>query len=406
MIGRIYKAATEASGLIQGPQRVPYLFYKVAHDSVRSRFALRHLYSYTITRRQTDEALAGLISWMLRAQRADGGIAAYYSLLTGYSESYPEVTGYIIPTLYDFSRTHHREDARKAAERATEWLLSIQLKSGAFAGGLHGEDNGPSVFNTGQILQGLVRGWKETGTSRIRDAALAAGDWLLNVQQADGSWAGEAAYQGGAHTYYSMVAWALAQLEEQSGEERYGLAAERNMDWVLSHLRPNGWIDGINLQGHPNYLHFVAYIIQGVLECALLRHRNDAVEAIKNPAWTLLRKFEKKKDLPGAFEHDFTTGHGFTCLTGNAQMSCVWLRLSEVTRDLRYLNSALKMNELLKERLPERGASGVRGGVSGSYPIWGAYQPFRYISWGCKFLADALSMEEHATQQIEAECAS
>ena len=28
----------------------------------------------------------------------------YYSLLTGYSDSYPEVTGYIIPTLYDFGR--------------------------------------------------------------------------------------------------------------------------------------------------------------------------------------------------------------------------------------------------------------------------------------------------------------
>ncbi len=30
-------------------------------------------------------------------------------------------------------------------------------------------------------------------------------------------------------------------------------------------------------------------------------------------------------------------------------MSCVWLRLYAVTGDLRYLNAALKMNEMLKE---------------------------------------------------------
>jgi len=407
MTGRIYKATVEASGLIRGPQRVPYLLYRVAQDSLRRRFELRHLYSYTSTHRPTDRALAELIAWIIRAQRTEGGIAAYYSVLTGYSESYAEVTGYIIPTLYDFARTHHAEDALQAADRATEWLLSIQFSSGAFAGGLHGEVAQPSIFNTGQILQGLVRAWKETGSAKTRDAALAAGDWLLMMQQQNGSWSGKGAYQGGAHTYYSMVAWALAQLAEQSGEERYGLASEKNIDWVLSHLKPNGWIDGINLQGHPNYLHFVAYIIQGVLECALLRHRRDAVEAIAIPAWVLLRKFENRKDLPGAFENDFTSGQRFTCLTGNAQMSCTWLRLFEVTGDLRYLNAALKIDELLKERLPMSGASGARGGVSGSYPIWGAYQPFRYISWGCKFLADALMLEEHAMQKIEAaECAS
>jgi len=79
----------------------------------------------------------------------------------------------------------------------------------------------------------------------------------------------------------------------------------------------------------------------------------------------------------------------------------VWLRLFEVTGDLCYLNAALKMNEMLKQSLPLTGGRGVAGGVAGSYPIWDAYQPLRFISWGCKFLADALMLEQRLTRQVE-----
>jgi hypothetical protein len=204
-----------------------------------------------------------------------------------------------------------------------------------------------------------------------------------------------------------MVAWALAELSEHSPDQRhdrgadYGRAAEKNLDWVLSHFRPSGWIDGINLRGHPNYLHFIAYVLQGVLECAILRRRSDAIDAVAKSAWVLLRKFETNKYLSGSYEPDFKGGHRFTCLTGNAQMSSVWLRLFEVTGDLRYLNAALKMNEMLKQLIPARGLRGIAGGVNGSYPVWGRYQPLRYISWGCKFFADALLLEQRLTRSFE-----
>jgi hypothetical protein len=197
-----------------------------------------------------------------------------------------------------------------------------------------------------------------------------------------------------------MVSWALAQLAAQSGAPRHAAAADRNIDWVLAHVQPSGWIDGINLRGHPAYLHFIAYAIQGTLECGILRRRDDAIQAAAKPAWVLLRKFETHKRLLGTYERDFRGGQKFSCLTGNAQMSCVWLRLFEVTGDLRYLNAALKMNEMLKQLLPVQGR-GVVGGVAGSCPIWCAYQPMRFISWGCKFLADALMLEQRLTREFE-----
>jgi hypothetical protein len=79
--------------------------------------------------------------------------------------------------------------------------------------------------------------------------------------------------------------------------------------------------------------------------------------------------------------------------------------LFEVTDDLRFLNAGLKMNEMLKQLIPARGPQGIVGGVSGSYPVWGRYQPLRYISWGCKFFADALLLEQRLTQSFEASTA-
>ncbi len=399
--GEVAKALTEAVGLLRGPQRAVPLIQKLVSDTLRVTFEQRHLYSYTTTKWDSGEVLDSVLHWILDAQRPDGGIAAYYSLLTGYSDSYPEVTGYIVPTLYDYALAGRNTEVIVAAERATRWLLSLQMPNGSFPSGLHRSDAQPSVFNTGQILQGLVRAYVETNRPEILESAIAAGDWLVRMQQADGSWSGPGAYQDSAHTYYSMVAWALAELSKFARDNQYSVAAERNMDWALSHFRTSGWVDGINLHRHPNYLHFIAYVLQGVLECAILLRRNDAVETVAKSAWVLLRKFEANKCLSGAYEKNFANGERFTCLTGNAQMSCVWLRLFEVTNDLRYLNGALKMNEMLKQLTQARGPRGIAGGVSGSYPIWGRYQPLRYISWGCKFLADALLLERRLTRAFE-----
>lgn len=401
-VPRAAKAMKELTSLLRHPQRTLPLVRRLVGDQWQMTFEPRHLYSYATAGCGSRDTLDASVRWILDAQRPDGGIAAYYSLLTGYSESYPEVTGYLIPTLYDFASLTKNHAAVAIAERATRWLLSLQTPIGAFPGGLHGGEVHPSVFNTGQILHGLVRAHRETNRPEIWQAALRGGDWLVDAQQPDGSWSGSGVYQETSHTYYSMVAWALAELCESSGQDRYGLAAEKNLDWVLTHVQPSGWIEGINLQGHPIYLHFIAYVLQGILECAILRQRNDAIETVAKSAWVLLKKFETNKVLSGTYEPNFTCGGKFTCLTGNAQMSCVWLRLFEVTDDPRYLNAGLKMNEMLKHLTPRRGAQGIAGGVSGSYPIWGRYQPLRYVSWGSKFFADAILLEQRLTRSFEA----
>src|SRR5216684_6453480 len=141
MITRTVRVLSEAAGLLRAPQRVIPLFSKLVSDELRTTFEHRHLYSYAAETIPRADALRSVVGWILDAQRPDGGVAAYYSLLTGYSESYPEVTGYIIPTLYDFARAaNDPSGAVSAAERATRWLVSVQLPTGAFPGGLHGTE--------------------------------------------------------------------------------------------------------------------------------------------------------------------------------------------------------------------------------------------------------------------------
>ena len=48
------------------------------------------------------------INWICRAQDCskskDGGVARHFSLINGWSSSYPETTGYIIPTMIHYSK--------------------------------------------------------------------------------------------------------------------------------------------------------------------------------------------------------------------------------------------------------------------------------------------------------------
>ncbi len=302
---QVAKALTEATGLLRGPQRVVPLLEKLISDKLRVSFEQRHLYSYTSTKRSSEETLRALLRWMLNAQRRDGGIAAYYSLLTGYSESYPEVTGYIVPTLYDLARATG-DDALYSSGGTRNAMVAFSANTNRrFSRRTARSERAGICFQYRADLQGLVRAHAET--RRSRDFASGSLCRRLAGQDAaaDGSWSGPGAYQARAHTYYSMVAWSLAELSARTGDDKYGNAAERNLDWVLSHLRPSGWFDGINLRGHPNYLHFIAYVLQGVLECGRLRRRDDAVQKVAKSAWVLLRKFENNKYLPGAYETDF-----------------------------------------------------------------------------------------------------
>ncbi len=121
----------------------------------------------------------------------DGGVARHFELRNGWGTSYPETTGYIVPTLLAYAdgrQDNQADEARCRARRMLDWLVSIQFREGGFQGGAIGASPVvPVTFNTGQILLGLAAGVRAFG-DQYREPMRCAADWLVDSQAPEGCW--------------------------------------------------------------------------------------------------------------------------------------------------------------------------------------------------------------------------
>lgn len=349
------------------------------------------------TKGKDGNSLQRIMSWLKYAQdiRKDGGVSAGYSFRHGWLPSYPETTGYIITSFLEYYHLTNEDEYLNRAIRMGDWLVSIQLDDGAFQGGFADAPLKPIVFNTGQVVQGLVRIYKETQDEKYLKAAVNAADWLVGAQDDDGAWR-RSTYNGIPHVYHTRVAWPLLELYQVVLDESYLRAATKNIDWSLSNQEENGWFknNAFDSKSDP-FLHTIAYAIEGLLECAALMQNENWLEAAIKPAEVLLKELEMRGKLAGVYNDKWQGVANYRCLTGEAQMSVCWLRLFQLTGDRRLLNCALRMNGTLRALQDIKSSNpGIRSGVKGSHPIWGGYQAFMYPNWAAKFFADALMLEE------------
>ena len=235
---------------------------------------------------------------------------------------------------------------------------------------------------------------------------MAAGDWLVKVQAADGSWPLDTPIVGTTvHTYDIRTAWSLLELHAITGKETYREAAARNVDWTLRQQDAEGWFaNNAFLPTINPYTHNIAYVMEGLLEAWRLTGDERCCDATVKTASRLLKIFELRGFMPGEFPQGWKTKAAYSCLTGDAQIAGVWLRLFEARGDVRFLNGALKLNDYVKACQSLHAAHpAVRGGVKGSQPFGGGYTPYTFVNWGAKFLADSLLLEERAMERFEAE---
>lgn len=376
----------------------------------------RLLWQQCVFRRRNEEAgftdldhLRAAAEWLERAQDAngDGGVCGRYRLRGGWTSSYPETTGYIVPTFMALaSRLGQRFHDR--ARRSVEFLLRLQHPDGAFpAGEVHEGTNRPSMFNTAQIISGLLAWHKATGETRALAAARAAGDWLVSIQDVDGGFR-KHTYMAQPSTYSAHATCWLAQLGRHLNKPSYLEAASKHLDWVLSHVDKNtGWFDlsGFSREDHLErkaLTHTIAYTIWGVLATSEVLERTDGIAAARRAALRISRRSELAGRLPGILDAKWQSRARFTCLTGNAQMALIWFRLNELKPDLRLLNSALKALDQVKVAQPMFHSNpAIRGAIPGSDPIWGDYIYMSLPNWSAKFFIDALMAKDRALAKLE-----
>lgn len=336
------------------------------------------------------------IDWLCTSQDVGntGGSAASYNLFLGWAKPYPETTGYIIPTLYRYHDFCADESAAQRATDMAKWLIQTQYPNGSFPGS-QGEGGDPTVFNTGQIIFGLIETYRRTGDQKYKTAALDAADWLISVQSEDGMWI-DCTFNDRKHAYHTRVSWALAEAAKLETEKasQYKESARLNLQWAAQLQQKNGWFAeaSFNPDRKP-FLHTISYTTRGLLECGDALDNDKWIETAKVTADAVLDIHNRKGVLKGEYNAEWE-GSWYYCLPGNCQMAIVWLRLFEFTGNGKYLTAAEETIEFLKTRQLTDGPSEVNGALPGSYPIFGKYIYFRFPNWGVKFFLDMLMKYE------------
>ena len=275
---------------------------------------------------------------------------------TSLRRPYPEVTGYYIPTLLHWG---YREMAIKYAK----WLCSIQKGDGSW---YDTEDIAPYVFDTAQILKGLIAvrellpevdGHIRCGCDWILGNVLPSGKLTTPTQDA---WGDERTCSELIHVYCLSPLMTAGKI---FAEPRYEEVAQKILSFYVENHR--GDIENFSLLSH-----FYAYVMEGLID---MGREDVARRAMEN-----LAVYQKEDgSVPGY--HDVN----WVCSTGLFQLALVWFRLGDVERGNKAFAYACKL---------QNGS----GGWYGSYPHLehlgeeNTYFPASEISWANKYFLDAL----------------
>ncbi len=353
-----------------------------------------------------DLAIREGLAWLGRAQdhsaSADGGVARHFCLVTGWGASYPECTGYIVPTLIREAHAASDQSLLERSRRMLDWLIAIQMPCGAFQGGLITDAPAvPVTFNTGQILLGLAAGATEFGTPYC-EAMTAAADWMVKTQDSDGCWRRYPTpyAEPGEKVYETHAAWGLFEAARLKPNSGYAEAAVRNVYWALRHQQENGWFDRNCLTTPSEPLtHTIGYVLRGLIEAYHFTGDRNILKAALKTATGVLQALGSNGFLPGRLDSRWCGTVSWACLTGTAQMAICWLMLYRETGDSRFRRAAFAANRFVRRTVSFEGADEVRGAVKGSFPVAGEYLKFQYPNWACKFFIDANSLEKAVREE-------
>lgn len=353
------------------------------------------------------QCLEGAVRWLLTARQhnEDGGIPAHFDLLRGrWAPSYLETTGYTIPTLFASAAYLEQPGLRGVAIALADYLLGTRTSEEGGVGHWKQQNGGqatPIVFDTGQVIFGWLAAWRETNKRDYLQAAVDAADWLVGVQSGSGAWV---RYQhlDTVKVIDTRVAWAILELAQATANPSYGAAAKRNLDWALNQQQPNGWFRHAAFRdGEDPFTHTIAYTAEGLLEAGLILSEERYIASGESVARALLERQRPNGSLASTFNADWQPTSRSSCLTGNCQIALLWLRFYDLTRDTSYLDAARKAVAFVAATQDLQTSNvNIRGGIAGSFPIYGRYERFLYPNWAAKFFIDALLALHKVDDQV------
>ena len=285
------------------------------------------------------------IKWVYNNSQSKEGICVYFGTL----KTYPEVTGYYIPTLLNWGE-------RQRAQDYARWLLTIQNADGSWS-----DPSGktPYTFDTGQILKGLMAIFPIC--PEVESAIRRGCDWLLTQIEPTGrmvtpdksSWGLPNAKMVSENIHiYTLEP--LRDAGKQFNEPRYLEAVQR----VLSHYLAMPDLTEFNTLSH-----FHAYVLEALID---LGYPERAAEGMRH-----IEKLQRADGSVPAY-----ADVKWVCSTGLAQYAVIWYKLGLREPAQKAFNYLCRLQN-------------SSGGFYGSYGRGANYFPDKEISWAVKYFLDA-----------------
>lgn len=304
------------------------------------------------------------IKWIINNSVLDEGIINNTSL----KKSYPEVTGYYIPSLL-------RWGYKDLAVSYAKWLCSIQHDDGSW---YDTDEVNPYIFDSAQILKGLIA-IREI-LPGVDEYIIKGCDWILSNMNSEGrlvsplkdAWGDGKTYSELIHTYCISPIKDAGRLLNR---DDYIAKAKMIEDYYTTNCLEQ--ILNFDLLSH-----FYAYVMEAMVDIG----RNDLAREAMNKV-ALLQK--ESGAVPAYNNVDWV------CSTGLFQLAIVWFRLGEIEKGEKAFLYACKLQN-------------ESGGWYGSYLSetnpneTNTYFPNSEISWAVKYFLDALYYKNLAQFEVQA----
>jgi malonyl-CoA O-methyltransferase len=257
---------------------------------------------------------------------------------------YPEVTGYLIPTLMDAGEYG-------LAEQYSDFLSDVQRPNGSFAG----PDGREYIFDSGQALRGLVRASQKW--DRFKPVAIKTADYIVSCIKENGQ---IPCIYGKEITECINVFLLPALLEAADffGKPDYLAAAKKTLSYYKNVP------DVLNKN---RLTHFLAYIIDGFIDMG----EADFVRPLAKEILSRQKANGKITAYPNV---------DWSCSTGVAQFAIIAYKLG--------LN---KNGDKAIDYLC--GIQNYSGGFFGSRGLFAKYFRNEEIPWANKFFIDAIHLK-------------
>ena len=214
-------------------------------------------------------------------------------------------------------------------------------KEGKVKGGSLNKIENYSVFDTGQVLRGLIEYFKISKNKNILQNIKNCADFICSSEiENSGRFASKNLAKNSIKyidndTVNIYVALPLAQVSEYFNDLKYKDLSKRILNYTISKQNQNGYFENADFYSKDNTLtHNIGYIVEGLIETSLYLSEKAVYDKVNITLNKLSEIIDKNKDLNSRYDNNFIGQE--ICITGSAQIAISLLKSNEIKKKFKF----------------------------------------------------------------------